>query len=639
MDSKPRFSSRSNSLSYETDKEEVDITLIHFVQSRFLPSTEEIRTKIQGHDCAKEKMWKPECSVIDIEILFDRFEITNLTYNPKFESLELFSVIGGYMGMWLGISLVAVYDFMATALGWAQRWTVKRRKRMKSNKKDSIQVAGAPRKVWNEQKLRNGITTGDRTAPTDILTHSLTLIHAFFKVFYKTRMNPMQPFSASKLFSWMYPTLNEMDPNKFQTLCKKLTEMEEEFKNLSGVMRLKMSMDNNGDSPIKCPDIEDLDSRDCLHFLHEVMTKVDALSFYKKILAWHNDTEEFLINHEISINDKNILKHKFKDFTKMVNYELFKCNCPRKMDVSLDSIAHGRFPYSMLPKISFKPEIAEQVFENEKHRIKCVTTLRRRVESRLLRAKSFCISPDININEIQDSSLQLYRATFFLLLDELKNAFLINDILRNSLITRQKISRDKLLQARRGNLDWVSQWQDIFHSMVLDCYHATKHNRFSVQREKNTLNSTFGYFYQVNEELNGTDKGGLEDMSSLAEALKTCKEPRPQHKARNFIEKFSSTCDEVEMFYMDFANPIQVRNLIRTEFIKCLEAINIHLNTILPPQESAASRSGVKDFRHYSDFRFNHLEIPVARLLRVLKRDSRLLEVKLRKYQKKKGDI
>ncbi|GIY71229.1 uncharacterized protein CDAR_540691 [Caerostris darwini] len=146
-----------DSLSYETDKEEVDITLIHFVQSRFLPSVEEVRTKIQGHDCAKEKMWKPECSVIDIEILFDRFEITNLTYNPKFESLELFSVIGGYMGMWLGISLVAVYDFMATALGWAQRWTVtKRRKRIKSNKKDSIHVAGAPRKVWNEQKLRNG---------------------------------------------------------------------------------------------------------------------------------------------------------------------------------------------------------------------------------------------------------------------------------------------------------------------------------------------------------------------------------------------------------------------------------------------------------------------------------------------------
>ncbi|GIY71238.1 hypothetical protein CDAR_540741 [Caerostris darwini] len=70
------------------------------------------------------------------------------------QSLELFSVIGGYMGMWLGISLVAVYDFMATALGWAQRWTVtKRRKRVKPLKKDPYQAAGVTKKDWNAQKF------------------------------------------------------------------------------------------------------------------------------------------------------------------------------------------------------------------------------------------------------------------------------------------------------------------------------------------------------------------------------------------------------------------------------------------------------------------------------------------------------
>ncbi|GFY65959.1 hypothetical protein TNIN_378361 [Trichonephila inaurata madagascariensis] len=45
------------------------------------------------------------CSTIDYCYPLDRFEITNLTYNPKFESLEMFSSIGGYMGMWLGVSL------------------------------------------------------------------------------------------------------------------------------------------------------------------------------------------------------------------------------------------------------------------------------------------------------------------------------------------------------------------------------------------------------------------------------------------------------------------------------------------------------------------------------------------------------
>ncbi|GIY93322.1 hypothetical protein CEXT_45781 [Caerostris extrusa] len=59
-----------------------------------------------------------------------------------------------HMGMWLGISLVAVYDFMATALGWAQRWTVaKRRKRVKPLKKDPYQASGVTKKIWNEQKF------------------------------------------------------------------------------------------------------------------------------------------------------------------------------------------------------------------------------------------------------------------------------------------------------------------------------------------------------------------------------------------------------------------------------------------------------------------------------------------------------
>ncbi|GFX01387.1 uncharacterized protein TNCV_4736281 [Trichonephila clavipes] len=55
--------------------------------------------------------WASVCQIIHVEIVFDEFEITNMTYNPKFESLELFSVIGGYMGMYLGVSIVAVYDF------------------------------------------------------------------------------------------------------------------------------------------------------------------------------------------------------------------------------------------------------------------------------------------------------------------------------------------------------------------------------------------------------------------------------------------------------------------------------------------------------------------------------------------------
>ena len=31
-----------------------------------------------------------------------------------FQSVEMFSYIGGYMGMWLGLSLVSLFDFIET---------------------------------------------------------------------------------------------------------------------------------------------------------------------------------------------------------------------------------------------------------------------------------------------------------------------------------------------------------------------------------------------------------------------------------------------------------------------------------------------------------------------------------------------
>ncbi|GFS80952.1 uncharacterized protein NPIL_62591 [Nephila pilipes] len=124
-----RYSQPCDSINYEITKEEVGITITKQVRSGLLPISEEMRTKKRGYDCTGMNTFIPECSTIDIAILFDRFEINNLTYNPKFENLELFSSIGGYMGMWLGISLVTVYDFMGTVLGHMQTWIEKRRRK------------------------------------------------------------------------------------------------------------------------------------------------------------------------------------------------------------------------------------------------------------------------------------------------------------------------------------------------------------------------------------------------------------------------------------------------------------------------------------------------------------------------------
>ncbi|GBM35946.1 hypothetical protein AVEN_31399-1 [Araneus ventricosus] len=73
-----------------------------------------------------------KCQTINVEIVFDEFEIRNITYNPKFESLEVFSAIGGYMGIYLGASIVTFYDLVEIAVAAVLKYTKKRRK---ANKK------------------------------------------------------------------------------------------------------------------------------------------------------------------------------------------------------------------------------------------------------------------------------------------------------------------------------------------------------------------------------------------------------------------------------------------------------------------------------------------------------------------------
>ncbi|KAG8197252.1 hypothetical protein JTE90_007504 [Oedothorax gibbosus] len=68
-----------------------------------------LRSKPRG----KEK--GNEC-VSTIMISFNRMEIVQYTYSPKYESVSLFSYVGGYLGLWLGISLVAICDAIETLL-------------------------------------------------------------------------------------------------------------------------------------------------------------------------------------------------------------------------------------------------------------------------------------------------------------------------------------------------------------------------------------------------------------------------------------------------------------------------------------------------------------------------------------------
>nr|XP_042905403.1 acid-sensing ion channel 2-like [Parasteatoda tepidariorum] len=77
---------------------------------------------------------RDEFSRTAISFSFNRMILVRYKYSPKYESVALFSYIGGYLGLWLGISLVAICDIIETTLLIGQ-WIIeklKRHKRIKS---------------------------------------------------------------------------------------------------------------------------------------------------------------------------------------------------------------------------------------------------------------------------------------------------------------------------------------------------------------------------------------------------------------------------------------------------------------------------------------------------------------------------
>ncbi|GFS32893.1 uncharacterized protein NPIL_95811 [Nephila pilipes] len=63
--------------------------------------------------CIEDDMWCKKEKVL-MTVKFNKFRLTRYVYQPKFASVEMFSYIGGYMGMWLGLSLVSLFDLYET---------------------------------------------------------------------------------------------------------------------------------------------------------------------------------------------------------------------------------------------------------------------------------------------------------------------------------------------------------------------------------------------------------------------------------------------------------------------------------------------------------------------------------------------
>ncbi|GFQ85943.1 uncharacterized protein TNCT_717911, partial [Trichonephila clavata] len=94
-----------------------------------------LRTEVkfdQAEKCGKDANCKKKDLIL--YFIFNRMEIERFVHEAKYESVEMFSYIGGYMGMWLGISLVSLFDLLETLICLA----IYPFRNNKKNKKQSI---------------------------------------------------------------------------------------------------------------------------------------------------------------------------------------------------------------------------------------------------------------------------------------------------------------------------------------------------------------------------------------------------------------------------------------------------------------------------------------------------------------------
>ncbi|GFV00169.1 uncharacterized protein TNCV_4058401 [Trichonephila clavipes] len=82
-------------------------------------------------------------------------EDTTLKHSPKYQALEMFSHIGGYVGIWLGISLLALCEFIEGAIRVIS-FILSQRKKKKEHSKSKMATSGqSTQHTKKKQSLTN----------------------------------------------------------------------------------------------------------------------------------------------------------------------------------------------------------------------------------------------------------------------------------------------------------------------------------------------------------------------------------------------------------------------------------------------------------------------------------------------------
>ncbi|GIY27370.1 hypothetical protein CDAR_390631 [Caerostris darwini] len=332
--------------------------------------------------------------------------------------------------------------------------------------------------------------------------------------------------------------VNEIDCKDFQTLCHSLTILKMEIRRLPGVLNLRRvrwknaieqngihSLDKNQHHSLESIDINNMSSTGRWNFVEKLLEEANEYAFYEKILDWRKDAEIFFNNPTNSKYDKFLLNYRIRNFVKVLKHELITFCSPKTNP--LYKKLHGS--QAQCRDEAYHSRIKTKISAQKKFQLQ-YKALRRMIDSRLFRLQMSPEFPNLNINDVQDQTLQCFQWKLSQLFVDFISEFLNKGHVRKPSIVRQQNSRDKLLERRRGILK----------------------------------DDEVGY---------ENKKSGLDDMSSLTEALQTCSEPRSKYKLYNFMLKFPIVCKEIEDYINDSSNPEQVIFLLKKEFRNCLCAI------------------------------------------------------------------
>ncbi|XP_071035417.1 degenerin-like protein unc-105 [Parasteatoda tepidariorum] len=77
-----------------------------------------------------DKYWKL-FGAVEIKISFKKLHFTSITYTPKMMLSDFYSNVGGYLGIWIGVSLISIMDLLRRIISLLVLYVKKKKKRKK----------------------------------------------------------------------------------------------------------------------------------------------------------------------------------------------------------------------------------------------------------------------------------------------------------------------------------------------------------------------------------------------------------------------------------------------------------------------------------------------------------------------------